>query len=110
MAASSLDDLAQARQIEELKAELTKGDSARSERHRDGRQSAVVLARGGAWSRVPKPTHCPHGGDTRAEKLARARELIAAPGQLARELIAAAAQLPPSQQHPPDDRTCEDTT
>jgi len=49
-----------------------------------------------------------NGGDTRAEKLARARELIAAPGQLARELIAAAAQLPPPQQHPPHDGTHED--
>src|SRR5215467_15990773 len=39
-----------------------------------------------------------NGGDTRAEKLARARELIAAPGQLA----------PPPQ--PPQDRTCDDTT
>ena len=39
-----------------------------------------------------------NGGDTRAEKLARARELITA------------AQFPPPQQHPPDDRTCEDTT
>jgi hypothetical protein len=47
-----------------------------------------------------------NGGTTRAEKLARARELIAAPGQLARELISAAAQLPPPQQHSP----CEDTT
>jgi len=51
-----------------------------------------------------------NGGDTRAEKLARARELIAAPGQLARELIAAEAQLPPPQQHPPHDGTREDAT
>jgi hypothetical protein len=50
------------------------------------------------------------GGATRAQKLARARELIAAPGQLACELIAAAAQLRPPQQHPPHDGTCEDTT
>jgi hypothetical protein len=39
-----------------------------------------------------------NGGDTRAEKLARARELIAA-----------AAQLPLPQQHSPADPTCEDT-
>jgi Putative transposase len=52
-----------------------------------------------------------NGGATRAEKLARARELIAAAGQLARELIATAAQLPPpQQQHPPHDGTCEVTT
>ena len=50
------------------------------------------------------------GGDTRAEKLARARELIAAPGQLARELIAAAAQLAPPQQPPPHEATSQDTT
>jgi hypothetical protein len=40
-----------------------------------------------------------NGGDTRAEKLARARELITA-----------AAQLPPLQQSPPHDGTGEDTT
>src|SRR5262245_26411833 len=40
-----------------------------------------------------------NGGDTRAEKLAHARELIAAP-----------AQPPRPQQHPPHDATCEDTT
>jgi hypothetical protein len=51
-----------------------------------------------------------NGGATRAERLARARELIAAPGQLARELIAAAAQLRLPQQHPPHDGACEDTT
>ena len=39
-----------------------------------------------------------NGGDTRAEKLARARELIAAAGQLA----------PPPQ--PPQERTGDDTT
>ena len=39
-----------------------------------------------------------NGGDTRAEKLARARELIAA-----------AAQLPPPQQHPPHDGTRDAT-
>jgi len=51
-----------------------------------------------------------NGGATRAEKLARARELIAAPGQLARELIATTAQLPPPREHPPHDGTGEDTT
>ena len=51
-----------------------------------------------------------NGGATRAEKLARAGELIAAAGQLARELIATAAQPPPPQQHPPHDGTCEVTT
>ena len=51
-----------------------------------------------------------NGADTRAEKLARARELIAAPGQLARELITEAAQLPPPHQHPPHDGSCQDTT
>ena len=50
-----------------------------------------------------------NGGDTRAEKLARARELIVAPGQLARELITEAAQLPPPHQHPPHDGSCQDT-
>jgi Putative transposase len=40
-----------------------------------------------------------NGGTTRAEKLARARELIAA-----------ATQLPAPHHHSPDDRTCEDTT
>jgi hypothetical protein len=40
-----------------------------------------------------------NGGDTRAEKLARARELIAA-----------AAQLAPLQQNPPHGGTCEDAT
>jgi hypothetical protein len=51
-----------------------------------------------------------NGGDTPAEKIARARELIAAPGQFARELAAAAAQLLPPQKHPPDDPTCQRTT
>jgi len=50
------------------------------------------------------------GGATRGEKLARAREMIAAPSQLARELIAAAAQLAPSRQHTPHNETCQDTT
>jgi len=50
-----------------------------------------------------------NGGTKRAEKLAHARELIAAPGQLARELIAAAAQVPPPPPQPSDDRSCEDT-
>src|SRR5262245_65805252 len=40
-----------------------------------------------------------NGGDTRAEKLARARQLIAA-----------APQIAPSPQPPHDYRTCEDTT
>jgi hypothetical protein len=51
-----------------------------------------------------------NGAGTRAEKLARARELIAAAGQLARELIGASPQLPPPQQYSPDDPTCNDTT
>ena len=51
-----------------------------------------------------------NGPGTRAEKLARARDLIAAAGQLARDLIAPAARLAPSPQPPHDYKTCEDTT
>jgi len=51
-----------------------------------------------------------NGAGTRAEKLARARDLIAAAGQLARDLIAPAARLAPSPQPPHDYGTCEDTT
>src|SRR5262249_54346527 len=63
-----------------------------------------------AFPRIRPYARLANGGDTRAEKIARARELIAAPRQFARELTAAAAQLPPPQQHPPDDPTCEGTT
>src|SRR5262249_60633257 len=46
-----------------------------------------------------------NGGDTPAEKIAPARELIAPPGQFARELAAAAGPLISPHKHHPEDPT-----
>src|SRR5262249_41845012 len=67
-----------------------------------------VLPKG--FPRIPHYRPLAKSGDARPQQLPRPPRPRAAPGQLARELIATAAQLPPPQQHSPDDPTCQAMT